>query len=57
MKEIMSEEVAEMIRTLAKANRALERVLNVKEGEDDSMIQCDICGEYYEHEEEKEGED
>ena len=30
-----------------------------KEGEqvNDSMIQCDICGEYYEHEYEKEGEE
>ena len=29
-----------------------------KEGEkvNDLMIQCDICGEYYEHEYEKEGE-
>ena len=37
MKEIMSEEVAEMIRTLEKANRALERIFNVEEeeGEDE----------------------
>jgi hypothetical protein len=33
MKEIMSEEVTEMIRTLEKANRALARIFNVEEGE------------------------
>ena len=33
MKEIMSEEVAEMIRVLEKANGALERIFNVEEGE------------------------
>ena len=38
MKEIMSEEVAEMIRTLEKANRALARIFNVEEGEDDDSI-------------------
>jgi DNA-directed RNA polymerase subunit RPC12/RpoP len=28
-----------------------------KEGEKvDNLIQCDFCGEYYEHEQEKEGE-
>lgn len=33
MKEIMSAEVAEMIRVLEKANSALSRVFNVEEGE------------------------
>lgn len=33
MKEIMSEEVAEMIRVLEKANGALARIFNVEEGE------------------------
>jgi hypothetical protein len=33
VKEIMSEEVTEMIRTLEKANRALERILGVEEDE------------------------
>lgn len=33
MKEIMSEEVAEMIRVLEKANNALSRIFNVEEGE------------------------
>ncbi len=27
-----------------------------KEGEKVDLIQCDFCGEYYEHEQEKEGE-
>lgn len=35
MKEIMNEEVAEMIRVLEKANGALARIFNVEEGEDD----------------------
>lgn len=33
MKEIMNEEVAEMIRVLEKANGALARIFNVEEGE------------------------
>ena len=33
MKEIMSEEVTEMIRVLEKANGALARIFNVEEGE------------------------
>ena len=35
MKEIMSEEVAEMIRTLEKANSALERIFGTQEEERD----------------------
>lgn len=31
MKEIMSDEVTEMIRTLEKANRALERIFGIEE--------------------------
>lgn len=56
MKDTMEAEYQEMIRTLERANSALARIFNVEEGEDDSMIQCDICGEYYEHEEEGESE-
>lgn len=52
MKETMDQELAEAIATLEKANSALARIFNV---ENDSMIQCDFCGEYYEHE--GEGED
>lgn len=33
MKEIMNDEVAEMIRVLTKANNALSRIFNVEEGE------------------------
>ena len=41
MKEIMSEEVAEMIRVLEKANSALARIFNVEEGE--GMSTCMGC--------------
>jgi hypothetical protein len=43
MKEIMSEEVAEMIRVLQKANSALSRVFNVEEGESNRMSTCIAC--------------
>jgi hypothetical protein len=35
MKETMDQELAEAIRTLEKANSALARIFNVKEGEDE----------------------
>jgi hypothetical protein len=35
MKNTMNEELAEMIRTLEKANSALSRIFNVEEGEDE----------------------
>lgn len=35
MKETMEQELAEAIRTLEKANGALSRIFNVKEGEGD----------------------
>ena len=37
MKEIMNAELAEMIRTLEKANSALARIFNVEEGEEENV--------------------
>lgn len=35
MKETMEQEVAQAIEALTKANRALERIFNMEEGEDE----------------------
>ena len=45
MRETMNEELAEIIRTLEKANGALARIFKVEEGEN-----CAGCGEPYEGE-------
>ena len=43
MKEIMSEEVAEMIRVLERANGALARIFGTEEGEDEDKGECTRC--------------
>lgn len=42
MKEEMSAELQEMIRTLEKANSAFSRLFNTEEGDDGSGV-CDMC--------------